>query len=177
MKLLLIILAVFFAVNSMAQKFPEDWIGSYSGDMILGYHNRPNDTIPVDLEIEEVEEDSTWTYRMTYHSDRFGEIVKNYLYVVKSKKDDTHYILDEQNGIKMNQTYMNGSFYGMYDVMGNTYVSTLRRTDEGLYFELIAADLNNKLESASIPEANEDAIEVESPLVTIHQSALLKKQE
>lgn len=155
--------------------FPDKWVGEYSGNMILANEGFPNDTIPVDFSLQELADDSIWTYTMHYHSKRFGEVTKDYRYLRVRKGDNTNFIFDEQNGIVMEMTLMNDCFYGMYDVMEMIFTNSLRRLDDNhLYFELFAAPTKNPRKSTS--EEDGEIIEAKSFKPTLVQSVVLTRK-
>lgn len=166
---------VLFAFVSIGQReFPANWLGVYSGKMVLGYEGRPADTLDVVLDIHEIIADSVWSHKMTYRSARFGDITKDYL-IRKVRKDDMqHYLLDEQNGIAMPLTLMNDCFYGNYDVMDMRFINTLRLTPDGLLFDLFAASNNSK--KTDVIEEEGETIQVDSFTIGLHQTAFLTKE-
>ena len=113
---------------------------------------------------------------MIFTSDKYGTITKDYLIVAKTKGDHTNYLFDEQNGIIMELSYMNGCLYGMYDVMGNMYISTMKRTEYGLFFELFAAPSEATMNTTSDADVAEEPIPVESHKPILHQTVELIKE-
>lgn len=174
MKLLLFITISLSSLFLRAQLFPEDWIGSYSGNMILGYVNQPADTIPIELEIKTLVEDSVWSHKMIYHSERFGEITKDYLIRIVSKGNRKNYLLDEQNGIIMPRSLMDNCFYGTYEVDGMLYMNTLRYLDGKLIFDLYCSPKESV--SRNNIEEEGDLFVVDSYKVTLHQTAVLSRK-
>lgn len=165
-----------FQSLAFGQEFPSGWIGNYTGDMIIGSTSRPNDTLSVEFILQEVEKDSAWTYTMTYHSDRLGDITKDYM-IVSSKKGDTiNYLLDELNGIVMELSLLNNCFYGMYDVQGQRYIFTLRRLNQNeLFFELfVSGDTPPYVTTA---EEDGEEFVASSYKTVMHQSVHLKRKD
>lgn len=162
---------------SSAQNSLNEWMGDYAGDLILGFVNRPNDTIPVKFEFHEIAKDSCWTYRMHYESKKYGNMTKDYVIRVKTIGDNQNYILDELNGIVMELTLLNDCLYGFYEVMESNYVSTIRKVENGLFIELISSSRNYPLISSTIETQEEPGIEAKSFKPILHQSVLLKKNE
>jgi len=155
--------------------FPAKWMGEYQGTMTLGYTDRQSASVEVSLTIAEVIPDSVWTHKMVFRSEQYGLITKDYLIKAVSKGDSVNYVLDEQNGIAMEMSFMEDCFYGMYTVLGNTYITTLRRIGDKLLWDLFAAPTS----SLTITEHNggksEVPIKVESLKVNLHQTVLLEK--
>lgn len=171
MKVLVALLAVVSVGFLHAQTFPDDWIGTYRGDMILGSLVRPNDTVSVEFDLQPIEADSSWSYKMTYNSKRFGVIVKDYKIVAKRVGEKKQFFLDENNGIVMELSLMNGTFYGMYEVMDQMYISTMRKTDEGVYFDLFGASMENPTVTSS--GEGDEKVDATSFRTNFHQTVLL----
>ena len=56
----LLILSTLLFNLAYAQNFPNDWIGEYEGDMLMGNVSKTNDTVPISFQIAEVIPDSIW---------------------------------------------------------------------------------------------------------------------
>lgn len=176
MRTALSILTLLFAFGLKAQdSFPKDWIGDYSGKMILGYLDRTADTIDVELEIKEVIADSVWTHKMIYHSPKFGDITKDYLIRIVRKDDKQRFVLDEQNGIVMPLTFLGDCFYGTYDVQEMKYINSMRKKDNTIIFDLFAGNEKSKKTDVIHEEGDEDFV-VDSYTITLHQTAFLHKK-
>ena len=171
MKLLLLCLCYTFQV--VGQQFPSNFAGSYSGTMIINSGNGVSDSLSVEFEFLEQIPDSSWTYKMIFKSPKYGEITKDYLLKSKTKKDTSNYIFDEQNGILMEMTFLNNCLYGMYEVEGQYFISTLRIIDEEqLLYDLIIAPATNPSISTY---TGEEKFEVKSYKPTMQQTVYLKK--
>lgn len=154
--------------------FPEGWVGEYEGILLITIDRGVVDSIPVDFVMKELEKDSIWTYTMSYHSARYGELVKDYRYVRVRKDDPNHYLFDELNGIVMELTLMNDCFYGMYEVSELFFINTLRKEGDGLYFELTMSPVGNPKESAAQEEG--ETFEAKSYKPNQVQSVHLRRQ-
>ncbi|OAV43707.1 hypothetical protein [Lewinella sp. 4G2] len=175
MKSLLTLLLLIITISLTAQTtFPNKWVGDYDGTMIIGNAGQANATVPVTFTLEELIADSVYIHRMVFNSEQYGVITKDYQLVAQTAGDTTHFILDERNGITMDQTLMNDCFYGMYTVMGSTYISTLRRLpDDTLLWDLFAA----KSDTERVTELEgKEPIKVVGLTVGLHQTVYLKKR-
>ena len=171
------VLVVFIILSkaSFAQEFPADWLGSYSGKMLIANLGGSTDTIDADYEISTIEIDSVWSYKMTFYSNQYGTIIKDYRIVAKSKNNNENYFLDENNGIVMELTFMDGTFYGMYEVLDMIFVTSMRYTKEGnIYYDLFASPMSNPTITAT---KGEESIKATSYTTTLHQTALFKPVE
>jgi len=175
MRYLLFLLLPF---SSLCQEFPKNWEGSYEGNLIIGVAHRPNDTVGVLFEMQPIIADSVWSYKTTFNSKRYGLIVKDYLLVRNAAGNSIDFVLDEQNGILMEMTYLNGTLYGMYEVLGQLYITTGRMIDGQLYLDLFAAGMKTPLitHSQDDPETEAaDSIEAKSYKPLLHQTSLLTR--
>ena len=176
MKIVITILFGLYTFMGMAQDtFPQDWVGNYSGKMKMAYLGHKNDTVDVDFVLKEIEKDSIWTYTMTYNSDKWGTVIKDYRYVAEKKGEFTNFIFDELNGIKMKMTLFDNCFYGLYDVMNGMYISTLRKIGDDLFFELFSAPMENPFITKTEPDEAGERIEAKSMKPMLVQSVLLRR--
>lgn len=152
------------------------WTGHYGGDMILTNVNGSVDTVDVTLDINELEKDSVWSYSMHYFNQKFGSIEKDYQIVVK-KKGTPDYQMDELNGIKIDMTFMNDCFYEIYEVDGMYYATTLRKTGDGIHFEIFGASNLPSSETDSQADENNIIYKVFSMKPTFAQTVLLLPRE
>lgn len=178
MKYLLWLLPLLFSPATIAQTFPDDWLGNYEGEMHIGnVDSHRTDTIPVTLEFQTEIEDSAWSYKMTYNSEQFGMVVKDYKIRATKSGDTKKLLLDENNGIVMEMSLMNGTMYGMYEVLGTLFITTLKfeEEEEALYFDLFGASMSNPTETSTIEDGEE--YKATSYRTQFHQSVLLRKVE
>jgi hypothetical protein len=171
-----LILSLLLCFSSKAQEsnFPQKWIGEYTGNMVLANAHRTDHMIKVDFTMEELIEDSLCSYHMRFYGE--STIVKDYLIRAVSKDNKVDYLLDENNGIIMELTYMNSGFYGMYEVMGMIYTSTLRKQGDDIFYELYAAPTENPYISGTEATEQEEAIEVKSTKPMLVQSVVLTRK-
>ena len=173
MKSLALVLTIIISFSGYSQFFPEDWAGTYSGDMIIGNLGRPTDTVAISFEIDTLVTDSVWSYKMTFNSEKWGTIVKDYKIASTKIGDSNRFVLDENNGIVMELSYMDGTFYGMYEVMGIMYISTMRYDKGELYFDLFGAPTNNPTVTSA--GEGEEKVDATSYRVVLHQTVILMR--
>lgn len=167
-----IILSLHFAARAQDFKFPEDWVGQYSGNMYIDSKNHNRDTVEVDFGLMEMIEDSLWSYKMVFHSKKHGMILKDYLIHAKNKNEDTKYVLDEKNGVEIELVLMNNCFFGMYKINDVIYSSVLRRQEEGILFEIYT--VNTEAAKYSVVDLDQnEKLTVESYAPQVVQSAFL----
>lgn len=156
-------------LTANAQSILADWEGVYEGTMIVGNISRPNDSVKVTFEFVPLEMDSTWTYKMTYLSDKHGTIVKDYqLNRVEDSK--VNFQLDEKDGIIIEMSLMNDYFCSMFEVLDNIYTTTLRRSDDTIHFDLFSSNMKKGSMTQNEAEDPENVFEVTSYKPMLHQT-------
>jgi len=163
-----------FSSRAQESTFPEKWIGEYTGNMTLASPHRDDRTIEVDFIMEELIKDSLWSYNMRFYGESTS--VKDYLIRAVSKDNKVDFLLDENNGIIMELTHMTGGFYGMYEVMGMIYTSSLRKQGDAIFYELYAAPTRNPHISGTEATEKEEGVEVKSTKPILVQSVLLMRK-
>ena len=156
-------------LTSNAQSVLADWEGVYEGQMVIGNVSRPNDSVKVTFEFLPLEGDSTWTYKMTYLSDKYGTIVKDYQ-VKRVGDGKVNFLLDEKDGIMIEMSLMNDCFYSMFEVLDNIYTTTLRKSGETLFFDLYSSSMNAGSMTKNGAEDPEEVFEVTSYKPALHQT-------
>jgi hypothetical protein len=168
------ILAFSFLNSVNAQSILEKWEGVYEGEMIIGFTNRPNDSVNVKFELLPIDADSSWTYKMTYGSKRFGIIVKDYE-IHRDGNSTTNFLLDEKDGIIIEMSLMNDCFYEMFEVMDQLYSTTMRKLGDDIHFDLFTAAMKKSMVTNSDEDEEGVSYEVTSYKPTQHQSVILKR--
>ncbi len=133
------LLSFFSMVQCQSFDFPEDWVGNYSGIMLMHYPQANRvDTVNVFFEINEIEPDSSWTYVMSYDSKKYGDIIKEYQIILPNKDNRYLYHLDEKDGIIIEMTHMANTMYSNFSVMGSYLTSRMERVEGGIAFEIVS---------------------------------------
>lgn len=148
------------SMNAQHYDFPLDWVGDYAGTMHMFYPTVDRiDTVEVHFELKEIIADSSWTYIMTYKSEKYGDITKAYQMVKPSKDNDYLFHLDEKDGIIIEQILMDNTFYSSFSVMGSYISSRMRRVEGGIEFEITSAKEEATSSSKSEPVETEGEVE------------------
>lgn len=178
----ILILFICWSFGLFAQSPLNDWIGTYQGTMTIGNVERPTETLDVTFTMSPVETDSIWTYVMTFHSEEYGEMVKDYRIVAANKGTQHQFTLDEQDGILIPMTYLNDCLYSSFELLNNMYTTTLRKTTDGLLFEIIVTPLGEHHLTHAHLDPEEDKKTATPPMIiktyksTTHQTVYLQKQ-
>jgi hypothetical protein len=141
--------------------FPSSWLGSYEGEMYMEYLDGIKDTVPVVFDFLETDKKNEWTYRMTYNSKKWGKMVKDYALIWNdSLKSPNLFLLDEKDGIFIQEIFMNNRFYSHFEVEGGHFITLLEQKGEDLYFEIRCTDSKNALVSNSTKNAEGNSFRV-----------------
>lgn len=173
-------LSLFLSLTSFTKaqsNFPVSWIGSYEGDMYMEFPDGIKDTVPVTFDLLKTKTANRWTYRVSYFSKKWGTMVKDYeLFWNDSLKNPNHFILDEKDGILIDEMFMNNRFYAAFETEGNVFVSLLKQTDTGLYMEILCTSPKKGLKSASAPDKDGTSYKVNSHYTYTVQYANLRRK-
>ena len=173
---LIIIVFFFLSIELTHAQFPETWIGKYSGTMYLNSLETPKDSVIVTLEIVELIKDSSWTYTMGYKSEKFGNILKDYEILKSSKDNKADYLMDEKNGIIIEMTFFDDTFYEFFEVANMIYSTRLSKRQNNIEFEIIGSQNEATKTSLSAPQDEEEftQFEVKSYKPIFAQKVILK---
>ncbi len=155
MSRIIIVILLFLSSELSHAQFPETWIGKYSGTMYLNSLNTPKDSVVVTLEIVELIKDSAWTYTMGYKSEKFGDILKDYKILKVTNENSTDYLMDENNGIFLEMTFFDNTFYEYFEVENMLYSTRLSKSSNFIEFEIIGAQNEATKTSLSVPQEDE----------------------
>ena len=152
MKALILLFCTCYASCFFAQNINEDFSGTYKGTMLIYNKTQTTDSVDVVFYIR-LQDDSSWQQRMIFNSEKYGEIIKDYLLIRDSRGN---YRIDEQNGIVMPLSYFGNTFYSNYILQEHLYTYSLSTTDFGLHFEISVTDL--RINSESVLEESEEFV-------------------
>jgi len=143
--------------------FPESWLGTYKGDMyILRAKSDRIDTVDVTFEFLATKNKKRWTYRMTYQSPKYGDIVKDYELIKPDSLAKNIYLLDEKDGILIEDVLMGNTLYSAFSVAGSRLVSVLRKEGNELFLEIFSSKDQISLITKNKAEKSENVFIVES---------------
>ncbi|MGB0837360.1 MAG: hypothetical protein ACPGRE_04615 [Flavobacteriaceae bacterium] len=175
-KLIKITLVFLFFQGSLfgQNTFPSKWLGEYSGTMKISSLKGKPQQLKVNFEIKEIIKDSLWSHKMVFTAPDESVVTKDYRIKRLSKDNAKDYVLDEQNGLEIELSYLDDCFYSMYTVMGTTYVSTLRRINSDLLWDLFGVPKASKKTTTLQEDHPQPELIVDSYKTSLHQTALLK---
>ncbi len=155
MKYFLILLSAFFILgcctlnkplpsenNSVLEStynFPEDWLGSYTGTLEAYRAGSDQNLYPADVEltIAETPDSNRWQWSSVYHIEGQEDPVEKKYYIIQP---DTlaanQFIMDEDNGIFINQHRYGNTITGAYTVNKQFFTFSYTKVGNELLYEL-----------------------------------------
>ncbi|TAF67346.1 MAG: hypothetical protein EAZ55_03250 [Cytophagales bacterium] len=112
---------LFFSTNTIAQKFPDDWQGTWQGEMTI-YNTQTTNTVKVPVEFVILPTDTTgrWIWRTIYQPTQLTggkAVIKDYRLVVINLATQ-EYAVDEQDSIVLKSFWLNQHLYCSFMVEG-----------------------------------------------------------
>lgn len=158
------------------QPFPKGYVGVWEGALKIYAADGLKQSVPMELDITPID-DSTFTYTIIYGEDR--EAGKRDYLLRKGKEGPNHWIVDEQDGILLDNFYVGGILHGPFTVMGSQLYSQLERRGMHLHYSISSGSSKSFRDSGTTTEnkGEEQRIDVESFKVGNYQVAVLKRRK
>ena len=132
------------------EKFPSTWLGEYKGRLQVLRPGSDKNAFPanVHLSIANTTEASRWKWTTSYAVEGRDTIEKKYFIMHPDSLADTNYLMDEDNGIFINQYHFGNTFYGAYTVNNQFFTFSYQKEGDVLDYELAvyAKDSYEKVE-------------------------------
>jgi len=127
-------------------KFPDDWFGTYKGEMNWYVGSKLQAKVPIAIQIfpdSANPKDIIW--RTTYDSTAAVpfKVVKDYTIIKPDSLKNGHYLMDEKNGIYLDMRLIDNTLYSCFDVRSYNSTSRLISIEtllpgKNLYHEVIS---------------------------------------
>jgi hypothetical protein len=107
--------------NSNEYKFPDDWIGSFEGKMLWYAGSNKKAEIPIRIEISKTNDPNKLHWKTTYDSTAAVpiKVVKDYYLISNDSLGKNHFILDENNGIFIDQMLIDNTLYSNFEILSD----------------------------------------------------------
>lgn len=149
-------------------KFPEGWLGTWAGTLII---SKPDgDTMQVPMQLYYAENDTLkegWDWHIIYGADTEAGRRAYTLHTRDAAKG--HYAIDEHNGIVLDAHLLGGTLYSRFAVSDNLLTTMTRKEGENMIFEIISGEQT----AANITGNIDDIPEVQSFKINVQQRAVL----
>ncbi|MBM3416398.1 MAG: hypothetical protein FJY20_08110 [Bacteroidetes bacterium] len=170
--LLFAVLIIAFSLTATAQKgsFPESWVGSWKGEL-QWFKAGKADPQKVNMELHIRPADSTghFTWQIIY-----GKASEdNRPYLLKPKDVAAgHWVIDERNGIVLDQFWAGNKFSGAFTVQSNTIINSYSMENNQLMVEFYSIGAKPLATSGG---GTEESPKVDSYKMNSYQKAVLKR--
>lgn len=177
MRFILLIFCSFVFFTLRAQHFLASYTGTYSGYLKICQAGKDCDSIPFELSIYPTKDPKRYNTKTSYLTDLYKDNVKDYDLIINEKHtDNCHYLLDEKDGILIQETKIGNTLYALYSVEGMLFNVTTRYFDQYIDYELVVYNMKEQQTSQSKPNAEEAVYTVETyPFMTVQKGILYKK--
>jgi hypothetical protein len=171
-KSILIIAFSIISISGFSQNIPEDWIGSWYG--ILEVKNPKGNTYAVNMELhlQKTDTANNWRYTIVYDDGKRRDERRYNL--TKADSLPGLYIIDENNGILLNEVKMGNKMFQRFSVMDNVIYGITTYEKGKITWELVSD--NNKLSFQS-GKGDEEIPFVTTYLPVNYQRAVLTKKK
>ncbi len=173
MKFLILLLfsTISFVAKSQTNIFPQNWLGNWKGEL-QWYKTGQKDPqkINMELRIHATDSINTWTWQIIYGA----ETKDNRPYKLFLKDSvGIHWVIDENNGIVLDQYWVGNKLCGVFTVQNNTIINSYWMEKDELHIEFysVSAKPINTTGNATVDIPNVDSYKIGS-----YQKAVLKKQ-
>lgn len=172
MRSVTILLSLFISLSAIGQStnFPQSWAGNWKGELEW-YKTGKTDPQKVNMELRIQPGDSTgnYTWQIIYGS----AAEDNRPYLLKAKDAAKgHWVIDELNGIVLDQFLVGNKFCGAFTVMGNTIINNYWMEGDKLMVEFFNFPAKPITTTGS---GTEESPSVDSYKVSSYQKAVLQR--
>lgn len=176
--LLMLLLFISCYICAQDKEFPSKWLGAWNGKMLMLRTAQANaDTVDLLFEFLESGKPKCWTYRMTYNSPKYGKIVKGYELLKPDTIPASMFLLDEKDGIRIEMVKMGDCIYSNFSVAGQYLTSVMRKEQDAIFYEIVAAKEKPSFTSNNHAGENEETFTVQSfPPFTCQFARLFMKK-
>lgn len=123
MRITILLITCFISVAAISQStsFPQSWVGNWRGELQWYKTGKAEpQKINMELRIRPADSINTWTWQIIYGS--ITDDNRPYKLVMKDTSG-IHWVIDELNGIVLDQFWVGNKFCGAFTVMDNTIVN------------------------------------------------------
>ena len=157
-----------FLATSQSTTFPESWVGNWKGELEWYKTGKAEpQKVNMELRIQPTDITGTFTWQIIYGS--ATEDNRPYTLIAKDS-NKTHWVIDENNGIVLDQYRIGNKFCGAFTVMGNTIVNNYWMENGKLMIEFYSIGAKP---IATTGKGTEESPSVNSYKVGSYQKAVL----
>lgn len=159
-----------FSLTSFSQQndFPASWKGNWKGQLNW-YQTGKTEPQSVSMELRIQKTDTAWTWQLIYG----GETNDNRPYILLPR-DSTgvHWVIDELNGIVLDQYWVGNQFSGVFSVMNNTIMNNCHMENGKMIVEFFSYPTKP---ISTTGYGTEDSPKADSYRIASYQKAILER--
>jgi hypothetical protein len=169
------LLFIFFLSSfAFGQGVPNEWLGSYEGEMEIYNNSGLQQKIGVNFDLQIMDRPNYWTYNMSYVNLKDGEVVSTKAYKIFYVEQTQKLWMDEGDSLLIEMTHLGNCFYDHFELSGMFFSSSLCKQEENLLFEITGGQKKPTYISPHIDEAGGS---VETMRIDFLQRVLLKPKK
>jgi hypothetical protein len=171
MVLLVLASIIFCQAKAQTTAFPQNWVGNWKGELQWFKTGQPvPQKVNMELRIQPTDSAHKFTWQLIYGS--VADDNRPYTLLAKDTSG-IHWVIDENNGIVLDQFWVGGKFCGAFTVMNNSIVNNYWIEDGKLMMEFYSISKNP---IATTGNGTEESPSVDSYRIGSYQKAILSRQ-
>ncbi len=170
MRFFIFLLACFISFSATCQSttFPESWTGNWKGELEWYKTGKAeSQKVNMELRIQPTDIPGTFTWQIVYGS--ATEDNRPYTLIAKDSTK-THWAIDENNGILLDQYWIGNKFCGAFSVKSNTIVNNYWMENDKLMAEFYSIGAKS---IATTGKGTDESPTVDSYKIGSYQKAVL----
>jgi hypothetical protein len=169
----LLTLSLLFSLSALSQSgsFPKSWVGNWKGELLwyTGAAKEPK-KINMELRIQPLDSPHKFSWQLIYGS--ATEDNRPYTLIAKDTAKG-HWVIDENNGIVLDQFWIAGKFCGAFTVQTSTIINNYWLENGKLHVEFYSISAKPV---ATTGKGDKEIPFVDSYQMKSYQKAVLEKQ-
>lgn len=150
--------------------FPDDYFGIYSGPLEINSNNGIQ-SIDMEFHLKPTDSIGKYEYKLVYIVNGNRQ-ERNYT-LIEQNKESGQYIVDENNGIILDDKVVGNKMYALFEVNGTLLTTFISFGKDHMVFEIVAT--NTKDKRITHPDEDPNTEVISYPVSTV-QRAVLQKQ-
>jgi hypothetical protein len=174
MKPIIVILTCFMSIAASGQSkpFPLNWTGNWKGELEWYKTGKAEpQKVNMELRIQPTDISGTFTWQIIYGSS--NEDNRPYLLIAKDTAN-IHWVIDENNGIVLDQYWVGNKFSGAFTVQNSTIINSYWMEMNMLIVEFYSLSAKPV---ATTGKGTEESPVVDSYKIGSYQKAVLKRSQ
>ena len=159
---------------SQAQNFPESFVGQWKGDLEIYGVDKVNMKVEMNLNIKPTKIDSIYTWELIYVLNDSTTDVRQYELIIIDNSTG-QYVIDEQNGIKIESYFLHHTFTSFFSVMDNFLVFSYTLVEDELIIDVFFSPQTPVSKTSGVKVNDEEIPIVTTYKVSGRQRGVLKK--